>query len=203
MSCEGGAIDFLEWFYTQDWVLFAMTTVGWILLALFVVGLSMSWSSLRGAPWVPTPMRSVRRILEIAEVTPHDTIYDLGCGDGRLLIATARRHGARAVGVEIDPLRYLWCQVRITLLGLRGRVKVRFGNLFKLDLSEATVVVAYLLPDTNRRLQHKLAQELAPGARIVAHSFTFPALEQTGRDEDFDLYLYRPQMTVPPADSTA
>ena len=157
----------------------------------------MSWSNIRGAPWVPTPMRTAHDMLELAKIGPDDVVYDLGCGDGRLIVAAARRYGARAVGIEVDPLRFLWCRFLVTILGLRSRVKVRFGDLFKRDLSEATAVMVYLLPDTNRRLQRKLADELDPTARIVAHSFTMPALEQVEAIESPELYLYRPVIEEP------
>jgi len=75
-------------------------------------------------PWVPSPMSMVRGMLTLAEVGPGDVVYDLGCGDGRMIVSAAQRYGARAVGIEIDPLRYLWCQMLITVLGLRGRVRV-------------------------------------------------------------------------------
>jgi hypothetical protein len=135
-------------------------------------------------------------MLEMVQAGPEDVVYDLGCGDGRLIVAAAKRCGARAVGIEIDLLRFLWCQVLITVTGQRGRVRVRYGNLFKLDLSEATVVTVYLLPDTNSRLQHKLAAELNPDARVVSHSFPLPALSEVERDERYDLFLYRPVMNV-------
>jgi cyclopropane fatty-acyl-phospholipid synthase-like methyltransferase len=144
----------------------------------------------RGAPWVPTELGKVRRMLDMAEVGPRDTVYDLGCGDGRVIVTAARRYGARAVGIEIDPLRYAWCQVLITVLGLRSRVRVVYGDFFSQDLREASVVTCYLLQSTNERLQGKLARELRPGTRVVSHSFTFPRLRLLRRDEKADLRLY-------------
>ncbi len=163
---------------------------------VFLIGLSMSWSNIRGAPWVPTPIGTVHDMLQLADVGHRDVVYDLGCGDGRLIVAAARKYGARAVGIEVDPMRFLWCQLLITVLGLRSRVTVRFGDLFKHDVSEATAVMVYLLPDTNRRLQHKLVSELPAEAQIVAHSFTMPALEEVTSIESPELYLYRPVMSA-------
>jgi predicted RNA methylase len=118
-------------------------------------------------------------------------VYELGCGDGRTLVTAARRYGARAVGIEIDPLRYAWCQALIAVLGLRDRVRVVYGDFFAQDLSEATVVTCYLLDSTNRKLQEKLLSELDPGARVVSHMFAFPELHLVHYDKQDQLYLYR------------
>ena len=151
------------------------------------------WPGLRGAPWVPTRLRTVRKMLELAEVGQDDLVYDLGCGDGRTLVTAARRYGARAVGIEIDPLRYAWCQALITILGLRDRVRVVYGDFFSQDLSEADVITCYLLDSTNRKLQKKLLCELNPKARVVSHMFAFPELHLLYYDNQIQLYLYRPQ----------
>jgi hypothetical protein len=92
------------------------------------------------------------------------------------------------VGVEIDPLRYVWCQLLITVLGLRKRVKILYGNFFKHDLSAATVVTCYLLPETNNDLEQKLKGELRVGSRVVSNTFTFPNLQPVRRDGDARLY---------------
>ena len=125
------------------------------ILALFSL-ISVLWTNRLGAPWVPTSMSKVRKMLEMAEVGPGDIVYDLGCGDGRVIVTAARRYGARAVGIEIDPLRYLWCQTLITVLGLRDRVRVVYGSFYRKDLSGADVVTCYLLQSTNERLEGKL-----------------------------------------------
>jgi SAM-dependent methyltransferase len=157
-------------------------------MVVFVV--SVSWTTARGAPWVPTSMKRVHKMLAMAEVGPGDLVYDLGCGDGRMIITAARRYGARAVGIEIDPLRYLWCQTLITTLGLRDRVRVVYGDFFAQDLSDADVVTCYLLQSTNERLQGKLRQELDPGTRVVSNDFTFPRLHLLRQDTRAKLYLY-------------
>jgi hypothetical protein len=159
------------------------------MLALLAVT-SILWTNRFGAPWVPTPMGKVHKMLKMAGVGPHDLVYDLGCGDGRMIVTAARRYGARAVGIEIDPLRYLWCQVLITFLGLRDRVRVVYGSFYRQDLSEADVVTCYLLQSTNVKLQGKLEGELDPGTRVVSNSFTFPRLRLLGRDSEAEIYLY-------------
>jgi len=161
-----------------------------LLMALLIVGISIFWPGLRGAPWVPTPMHVVHRMLTMAQVGPDDLVYDLGCGDGRLIFAAAQQYGARAVGVEIDPLRYVWCQVRIVSMGLQDRVRVVYGDLFQQDLGGADVVTCYLLQTTNEKLEKKLALELDLDARVVSNSFTFPGLHLVGRDDQAQVYLY-------------
>jgi predicted RNA methylase len=126
----------------------------------------------------------------MVEVGPGDVVYDLGCGDGRVIVAAARRFGARAVGIEIDPLRYLWSQMLITILGLRGRVQVVYGDFFAQDLSGADVVTCYLMQNTNERLVEKLRRELRPGSRVVSNTFTFPGLRLVRRDDQADVYAY-------------
>jgi hypothetical protein len=94
------------------------------------------------------------------------------------------------VGIEIDPLRYLWCQALITVLGLRDRVRVIYGSFYRHDLNGADVVTCYLLQSTNEKLQGKLEQELDPGTRVVSNSFTFPRLHLLRRDSKAEIYLY-------------
>jgi predicted RNA methylase len=129
-------------------------------------------------------------MLQMAEIGADELVYDLGCGDGRTIITAARHYGARAVGLELDPLRYLWCQILITILGLRSRVRIIFGDFFDHDLNQADVVTCYLLQRTNKKLQEKFRQELHPKTRIVSHYFTFPKLKLVRQDEDDRLYLY-------------
>lgn len=160
---------------------------------LFILGIvlvvSFAWTNILGAPWVPTSMSLVRKMLDMAEVGPGDLVYDLGCGDGRIIFTAARRYGARAVGFEIDPLRYLWCRLLIRVLGLRDRVQIVFGDFFKQDLSEADVVTCYLLQSTNNKLEDKFEKELRPGTRVVSNTFTFIGLQQVREDGDARLYL--------------
>ena len=157
-----------------------------------IFAVSISWTSARGAPWVPTSMAMVHKMLTMAQVGPGDLVYDLGCGDGRTIVTAARRYGARAVGIEIDPLRYLWCQLLITVLGLRDRVRLVYGSFYRQDLSGADVVTCYLLQSTNEKLEGKLKQELHPNTRVVSNEFTFPGLRLLRQDGEAKLYLYHP-----------
>ena len=161
-------------------------------LPLILIVLSLYWTRLVGGPWVPSSMKIVNRMMEMAKVSPNDVVYDLGCGDGRMLIAAAKRYHARAVGIEIDPLRYLWCQFLITILGQRKQIRIIFGNLFNQDLSEADVVMCYLMPDALSKLEKKLKKEMRAGTRVVSNRFTFPSLDKVQEDGDARLYLVHP-----------
>ena len=160
-----------------------------ILILAIIFIFSVTWTNATGAPWVPSTRKTVESMLEMAEVTPDDVVYDLGCGDGRTVITAARSYGARAVGIEIDPLRYLWCQIAITVLGLRNQVQIIFGNFFDQDLSEATVVTCYLLQSTNPDLESKFHAELTPGTRIVSNTFSFRSLQRVRQSNNAQLYL--------------
>lgn len=148
------------------------------------------WTKPRGAPWVITPLSKVRKMLELADAGPEDLVYDLGCGDGRILIIAAREFGSRAVGIELDPLRYLWCRVLVAILGLGEQVNVVYGDFFKQDLGRADVVALFLQYKTNDLLSLKLVEELKPGTRVVSHVFTFSGWTPVRSDVENRLYLY-------------
>lgn len=158
---------------------------------LVIAVLSIAWTSFIGAPWVPTRISTVGKMLKMAEVKPEDVVYDLGCGDARILLTAVRRFNARAVGIEIDPLRYFWSKFIIWLFGHQSRTSIIFGDFFKQDLSEADVVTCYLLQETNEKLESKLLKELRPGTRVVSHSFTFPRMHLTASDLQDKIYCYR------------
>ena len=153
--------------------------------------MSLVWTNSKGAPWVPTSRQVIYKMLSMAEVKPGEVVYDLGCGDGRGLIAAARRFGARAVGIEVDVSRYLWSVFAVSLRGLWSRVKIIRGDLFSVDLREADIVFTFLLQDTNERLKEKLRRELRPGTRIISNIFTFSGFPLVAADEELHLYLYR------------
>ena len=121
--------------------------------------------------FVPTPFPVVDRMLAVAKVGPGDVLYDLGSGDGRIVITAAKRFGIRAVGIDIDPKRIEESKFNADTAGVRNRVDFRVADLFTTDLRSASVVTLYLLPALNVRLRPKLFEELRPGSRIVSHSF--------------------------------
>ena len=122
--------------------------------------------------FVPTPDAVVDKMLEMAKVTAADIVYDLGCGDGRIVIAAAQKHGARGVGIDIDPQRIQEANANAQQAAVLGKVKFLQADLFTTDISEATVVTLYLLPTLNVKLIPKLMKELRPGTRIVSHAFS-------------------------------
>jgi predicted RNA methylase len=164
------------------------TIIAVVFVAIFLI--FQTYTQKYGAPWVPTPYKTIRKMLEMAGVKPGDVVYDLGSGDGRVIIEAARSFGANAVGIEIDPLRFLWTKARIFFLGLSGKVNVLFGNFFKIDIGDATVVTIYLLQETNVKLIDKFIQELDPGTRIVSNTFTLPGLKIINQDEKSKIYVY-------------
>ena len=120
--------------------------------------------------YVPTPPAVVARMLDLAKVGPNDVVYDLGCGDGRIVVGAAKRGARLAVGVDIDPDRIAEARENVKKAGVQQRVRLVEGDLFQTDLRDATVVTLYLLPDLNLRLRPKLLA-LKPGTRIVSHAF--------------------------------
>jgi precorrin-6B methylase 2 len=122
-------------------------------------------------PYVSTPQIVVDKMLEVAAVTKNDVVYDLGSGDGRIVISAAKKYGVRGVGVDIDPQRIKEANANAVLAGVADRVKFIEQDLFKIDLKEASVVTLYLLPEVNLRLRPKLWRELKPGTRVVSHAF--------------------------------
>ena len=121
--------------------------------------------------FVPTPEEVVMEMLNTARITQNDIVYDLGCGDGRTVITAAKVFGARGVGVDIDPVRIRESDENARKIGVADRVKFIEGDLFKTDISEATVVFLYLLTELNIQLRPKLFKDLKPGTRIVSHEF--------------------------------
>lgn len=122
--------------------------------------------------YVPTPQNVVEAMLSVANVGPDDVVYDLGCGDGRIVVAAAKEHGARGVGIDIDPRRIKEANENVEAAGVSDLVEIRNGNLFETDLSEASVVTLYLLSTLNLKLRPKLWEELEVGSRVVSHAFS-------------------------------
>ncbi|MEG4030934.1 MULTISPECIES: class I SAM-dependent methyltransferase [unclassified Microcoleus] len=121
--------------------------------------------------YVPTPVPVVNEMLRLANVQSNDVVYDLGSGDGRIVIAAAQKVGARGIGIDISPERIREANENAKKAGVTDRVQFRQEDLFQTDFSEATVVTLYLLPELNVKLRPKLLSELKPGTRIVSHEF--------------------------------
>ncbi len=153
------------------------------------------------APWVTSPMAVVARMLELANLKSGETIYDLGSGDGRVLLVAAQKFGAKAIGVELSENLVRKSQEAIEREGLTDKASVIHGNLMDVDLSKADVVTLYLLSDSNDVLRPKLENSLKPGTRVVSHDFEIRGWKPAQVDKtdahrrDHVIYLY----TVPQA----
>jgi SAM-dependent methyltransferase len=125
----------------------------------------------KDVPFVPTPNEVVEAMLKLGGVKGGDVLYDLGCGDGRIVVAAAQKFGARATGIDIDPERIKEANENAKRAGVENKVRFLQQNLFDADVHDATIVTLYLLPDVNLKLRPILLKQLKPGARIVSHQF--------------------------------
>ena len=144
--------------------------------------------------YVPTPQPVVEAMLDLAQVKPADVVYDLGSGDGRIVITAAKKYGAHGVGIEMDAALVKKARENATAAGVADRVRFVTADLFTTNLRPATVVTLYLLQSINERLRPKLVRELKPGARVVSHVFNmgpeWPP-EQTIAIERSRVFLWR------------
>jgi SAM-dependent methyltransferase len=170
---------------------------------LLVPSLARPQASL--APYVPTPQDVVERMLELAHVGKDDVVYDLGSGDGRLVITAAKKYGAKGVGVDIDPERISEARANAEKAGVQALVEFRQQDALTVDVSPATVVTLYLLSSSNMKLRPILTKQLKAGARIVSHQFSMgdwqPAKNETFTDSNGatrTLYLWTTDGQVRP-----
>jgi SAM-dependent methyltransferase len=148
--------------------------------------------------YVPTPQPVVDRMLQMAEVKKNDIVYDLGCGDGRIVVTAAKRYGTRAYGFDIDPDRVAEARANVKAAKVEHLVTIEQKDIFTLDLSPASVVTLYLLPKLNVRLIPQL-EKLKPGSRIVSHDFDMEGvkplkhvtLRPAGEADDHHIYLWK------------
>jgi precorrin-6B methylase 2 len=161
-----------------------------IVIISFIV-IWIMWSLLIGAGFEPTSMKLVKKMLEIAEIGPDDVLYDLGSGDGRIVVEAVKSYDASAVGIEADPIRVLWSRMFLLFNGIQDKSKIRWGNFFKEDITEATAVTLFLGGKTNQKLKKKLVKELKPGTIIVSYIWTFHGWNPIKVDYDDKIYLYK------------
>jgi len=162
-------------------------------LSLAPTSIPTAGATLPTVPYVSTPRDVVERMLAMAQVGARDTVYDLGCGDGRIVIEAARRHRARGVGVDLDPERIREARAAARQAGVQDRVRFRQADLFATDFSPASVVMLYLLFEVNLKLMPRLWQQLRVGSRVVSHDFHMGAQwppEQIVRIRDKTLYAW-------------
>jgi precorrin-6B methylase 2 len=146
--------------------------------------------------FVPTPHEVVEKMLELAKVTKKDVVYDLGCGDGRIVVAAAKKYGCKAYGFDVDPQRIKESKERVEKNKVEKLVTIEKKDIFTLDLSKANVVTLYLLPDLNVKLIPQL-EKMKPGSRIVSHAFDMKGVKpdkvvtvKTKDDREITVYLW-------------
>ena len=157
-------------------LVFAASLRRWMTMLLLTLTAGLASAQTEAAPrldvpYVPTPQPVVDKMLQLASVGRRDVLYDLGCGDGRIVITAAKRRGVRGTGIDIDPVRIEEAVENARSAGVSSRVNFRQGDLFEADFSPATVVTLYLLPDINRKLRPQLWKQLKVGTRVVSHDF--------------------------------
>lgn len=172
----------------MNWFFFIALAIGLLLI-------TQAWGARTFAPWVPSRKRDLRRVFVLAQLKPGEVFYDLGCGDGRVVLAAAREFGARAVGFEFSVPFYLICKIR-QFFNLDRDIEFKFKNFYKADLSQADVLYCFGVPDTLRdNLKPKLTGRLKPGARVISYAFLIegltPALVDRPTANDLPIYLYK------------
>jgi len=174
-------------------ILFFLVTLLYLLILFFFIKeLIYALFIFKGAPFVPCPEDQIIKILDLLELKPGEILYDLGSGDGRVIIEAANSYGVKAIGIEINPLLVFSSRRRIIKLGLEGKVEVLWGNFFKKNLSGANAITVYLTQPANNRLERKFLSELRPKTRVVSKSFTFKNLPFIKSDlENPNLRLYQ------------
>lgn len=166
-----------------------------LLAAILAVFGTLAYGAISAAPWVPMPTRDVERLLNLANLKPDELIYDLGCGDGRLIVSAAERYKVRAVGYELALLPFCFAWLRKIISPARSRISIRYENFWKVDLSQVDVVVCFLTPYAMRKLESKIAHELIKtGSRLLSYSFRLhsrtPSLVNKEKQSDAPIYVY-------------
>jgi SAM-dependent methyltransferase len=144
------------------------------------------WTELKGAGWQPAPRKAIESAFRLARLNKKDVLYDLGAGDGRVIIAAAKA-GAKAVGIEIDPIRWLICKLRSAST---KNARAIFGNIYNIPLNDATVVFIYLRNWSIERLKDKFMTELRKGTRIVTYHWPIENWKPVAQDKENDIYIY-------------
>jgi tRNA G37 N-methylase Trm5 len=163
----------------------ALATLGALLLAYTPIHLQSQEKNNPNNPnrtpdviFVPTPQDAVDKMLELAQIKKGDLVYDLGCGDGRIVVTAAKKYGVTAVGVDIDPQRVKESRENVKKNGVEDLVTIKHADIFELDLSKVDVVTLYLLPDLNVKLMPQL-KKMKPGSRIISYEFAMRGAKPT------------------------
>lgn len=165
----------------------------WLLLLEIPLILGIISVATQSGFFVPLPMETVRKILKLAKIRKNDVLYDLGSGDGRVVVTAAKDYGVKAIGIEKNFLLHLLSEWNVKRHNLHGRVKLIKGDLFKQKLSDASVVVIYLTPRLNAKLKPKLERELKKGSRVISASHVFKGWKEVAKIKTghFHSYLYQ------------
>ena len=144
------------------------------------------------SPWWRTSDEAIRKALKLAKLSSKDTIYDLGSGDGRSLVIATKEFSAKAIGIEIDPLRFYISKLLAKFSGLSGKITIRRENFLKSDFSDATVIFVYLVPNALKRLKPKFLNELKKGTRIVSikYEIDLPVVREVAYKDKYKIRLY-------------
>src|SRR3989344_4840690 len=166
------------------------------LLVIIVILLTMVWAGFSAAPWLPTFGRDLKLAVELAGIQAGETVYDLGCGDGRFLFSAAKQtHAGQLIGFEISLLPFFIAWTRKLFSPNSARVKIKFKNFYKADFTKVDVVYCFLMPRVMPKLERIIAPQMKPGARLVSYSFKLsgkaPEKVFKQNEKSLPIYLYR------------
>ncbi|MDD5039906.1 MAG: hypothetical protein PHY34_02030 [Patescibacteria group bacterium] len=163
--------------------------IGLLCVILLVFG-TAAYAGFRASPWLPVFKKDIQRIVTLAGINERDVVYDLGSGDGRILIALANNTKARlVVGYEISFLLYFWSKVRVWFRGFSKRIEVRYGDFLNRDLGQADVLFCFLTPKAMKKLGLKFQHELHPGTTVISYSFPIPGWHAVAKDHPDERHI--------------
>jgi predicted RNA methylase len=160
-----------------------------ILLVLYFFWMIIPMIS--GLPWIPTRPARIHHALALAHISPGEILYDLGSGDGRVLVMAAREFGARAIGIEISPIHCIAARVNALLRGINNKVQIRWASFYKADFKDADVIFVYMTSKEATRLRPHLERQLRPGTRVISISCEIDGWQPVEFNRDELIYLYR------------
>ena len=144
-----------------------------------------------GLPWIPTRPARIHQALNLAHISPGEILYDLGAGDGRVLIMAAREFGARAIGIEISPIHCIAAKFNALLRGINNKVEIRWASFYKVDFKDADVIFVYMTSKETERLRPHLESQLRPGTRVISISCEIAGWQPAEFNREELIYLYR------------